>query len=87
MWRTALLGEPGEAFERLVAEARNAGGTLKSGYPEPLKTAPRGVDPGHPRIAWLRWKGVEVYARTDTSGADVAERVRDAWRAGSPLCA
>lgn len=85
-WRAALLDdEAGAAFAEAVAHAARAGGTLKSGYPEPLKTAPRGVDPQHSRIRWLRWKGVEVYGRTDP--LDPAEQVIAAWEAGAPLCA
>jgi len=84
-WRESLLDDrAGGAFAEAVGQATEAGGTLKSGYPEPLKTAPRGVDPLHPRIHWLRWKGVEVYGRAEP--IESAERVVAVWQAGAPLC-
>lgn len=83
-WRAALLDDAtGAAFADAVARATAAGGTLKSGYPEPLVTAPRGVSPEHPRITWLRWKGVEVYGRAEA--LEPAERVVSLWRAGRPV--
>ncbi len=85
-WREALLDDAaGEAFATAVERAEATGGTLKSGYPEPLVTAPRGVSPEHPRIAWLRWKGVEVYGRAEP--ADPAARIAGIWEAGRPVVA
>lgn len=84
-WRAALLDERGEGFARAASAAQAAGGTLKSGYPEPLATAPRGVPRDHPRIAWLRWKGVEVFGRLPHPVDDAAARVSAIWRAGEPV--
>ncbi|WAB80735.1 DUF2461 family protein [Microcella daejeonensis] len=85
-WRAALLDTPGSAFASAVERATAAGGTLKSGYPEPLVRAPRGVDPEHPRIVWLRWKGVEVYGRHAADAPDAAAAIRSTWDAGAEVC-
>ena len=58
---------------------------------ETLKRAPRGVDPGHPRIDLLRHKSVIAWRRHGTpawlsTGAAV-RHVRDDWRAIRPLSA
>lgn len=83
-WRAALLDDTaGVAFADAVARATAAGGTLKSGYPDPLLTAPRGVDPEHSRIGWLRWKGVEVHGRADA--IEPVERITAIWQAGRPV--
>lgn len=85
-WRDALLDdERGTQFADAASRATALGGALKSGYPEPLKSAPRGVSPDHPRITWLRWKGVEVFRRTEP--IDPTAQVIAAWEAGAPLCA
>jgi uncharacterized protein (TIGR02453 family) len=54
-----------------------------------LKRAPRGIDPGHPRVELLRMKGIHV-GRTfgsprwiHTAGA--AERIATAWRDAGPV--
>ncbi len=87
LWREALLDERGDAFASAVEAARAAGGTLKSGYPAPLQRAPRGVDPDHPRIEWLRWKGVEVFGRAPAGHDEPATWVRSTWAAGAPVAA
>lgn len=84
-WRAALLDERGEEFASAVAAAQSAGGTLKSGYPAALHRAPRGVDPDHERIEWLRWKGVEVFGRAETHRGDSDDWVRSIWAAGAPV--
>lgn len=84
-WRAALLDERGEGFASAVAAARSAGGTLKSGYPAALQRAPRGVDPDHVRIEWLRWKGAEVFGRAEAHSGDRARWVQSIWRAGAPV--
>jgi uncharacterized protein (TIGR02453 family) len=54
-----------------------------------LKSAPRGVDPAHPRIALLRHKTLLASTAHGTpawmDGADVAENVREDWRGYRPL--
>lgn len=58
---------------------------------ETLKRAPRGVDPGHPRIELLRHKSVIAWRRHGTpswlSTGAVVRHVRDDWRAIRPLAA
>lgn len=86
LWRAALLDEArGAAFAHAVTAAQAAGGTLKSGYPQPLATAPRGVSPEHARIEWLRWKGVEVFGRVPHPATDAADQVRAIWQAGAAV--
>lgn len=87
-WRAALLDDArGADFTRAVAAAQAAGGTLKSGYPEPLATAPRGVPRDHERITWLRWKGVEVFGRLAHPAEDAAAWTTSIWAAGAPVAA
>lgn len=87
-WRRALLDDAaGDALGQALDEGRALGGTVKSGYPEPLRSAPRGVTPDHPRIWWLRWKGIEVYGRMAEVDSVSAERISRLWDAGAPLCA
>ncbi len=54
-----------------------------------LKTAPRGVDPGHPRIGLMRHRSILASIEHGTPqwlGTDeVVERVRADWRAYRPL--
>ncbi len=58
---------PGTELERIVADLEQAGYDLGG---EQLKTAPRGVDPAHPRIALLRRKWLT--ARRQLSPADAS---------------
>lgn len=58
---------PGAELEGIVADLEAAGYELGG---EQLKTAPRGVDPGHPRIALLRYKWLT--ARRQLSEADAS---------------
>ena len=51
----------GEELVRVIA-AIEAAGVEVSGA-DPLKTAPRGYPPDHPRIALLRYKGVIAWKR------------------------
>lgn len=84
-WRAALMDDRGIDFASAVVASRAAGGTLKSGYPDPLVTAPRGVPADHPRIEWLRWKGVEVFGRLTPSSDDAAAWATSIWQAGLPV--
>src|SRR5439155_17120959 len=54
-FREAVAGRPGATFEKTVADLRAAG--LNVGG-NPLKTAPKGYAPDHPRIEILRWREV-----------------------------
>ncbi len=58
-WREALLdARRGGALGRLVDDLVARGYDLSA--MESVKTAPRGVDPGHPRIALLKMKGLAL---------------------------
>jgi hypothetical protein len=85
-WREAIADDRGAEFARAVDAAARFGGTLKSGYPEPLRRAPRGVDPQHPRIEWLRWKGVEVFGRRSDPDDSPAAWVHEVWAGGDSVC-
>jgi len=62
---------------------------ISTGLEPPLKRAPRGVDPGHPRVTWLRWKGaiaVKTFgAPRWIHTAKAAGRILEAWDAAEPL--
>lgn len=64
---------PGTELEGIVAELREAG--YETGG-EALKTAPRGVDPQHPRIELLRYKWLT--ARRHVEPADAGPTLLDA---------
>lgn len=58
-WRDTLLDpKRGAAMARLVDDLLARGYTTTAG--DALKTAPRGVDPEHPRIALLKQKGLAL---------------------------
>jgi uncharacterized protein (TIGR02453 family) len=58
-YRAALLDDGrGAALAKMVAALEKKGFTATAG--EELKSAPRGVDPEHPRIALLKKKGLVV---------------------------
>ena len=86
-FRTAVADDRrGTDLEKRLA-ALAADGLTVAG--EALRTRPRGYDPGHPRIALLRHKG--LYGRRAWPPDDVLhepgtqERVVTAWRALRPL--
>ena len=63
-WRAAVADDvSGTALTAVLARTQTAGLAPKGGRPVPLVRPPRGVAADHPRVAWLRWKGVEVVAR------------------------
>lgn len=66
-FRSALDdNDTGQAFVSAVAKERAAGVEITEGrYPQ-LSTAPRGFPKDHPRIEWLRAKGVEIPQRLGT---------------------
>lgn len=63
-----LDDKSGGALEKLVATAKKAGLSLDG--MEQLKRAPAGIDPAHPRIELLKFKGLAL------SRTDVPKRVR-----------
>jgi uncharacterized protein (TIGR02453 family) len=71
-----------DAVAPLIADGFELGG-------DTLKTAPRGVDPDHPRIALLRHRSLlvsrEYGAPSWLESDETLERVRDDWRAYRPL--
>lgn len=79
----------GPMLERIVAELASRGIDVEPGGATPLKTAPRGVDPGHPRIGLLRHKGLvamrHLPARPRKIGEAAAEAA-DFWKTCAPLC-
>ena len=85
--RAAIADERrGAELEKLIADLEQGGWTLGG---DTLKTAPRGYDVTHPRIALLRHKtmtlgrsyGFEPVIHT----AELLELVRADWRAATPL--
>jgi uncharacterized protein (TIGR02453 family) len=86
-FREAVLEDrTGRELDEAVSSLR-AGGFEIGG--DTLKTAPRGIDPGHPRIALLRHRSLLASAEHGTPSwletEEVAERVRTDWRAFRPL--
>jgi uncharacterized protein (TIGR02453 family) len=88
-----------ERFRSIVDDGRRASGFTKAvakadagglALPEPeLKRAPKGYEPGHPRIELLRRKSYAVYRR-DPIGPwlhkpEADERVRKGFAAAKPL--
>jgi uncharacterized protein (TIGR02453 family) len=53
----------GEVFVAAVRRSETAGVAVTSGRWDPLKTAPRGFRRDHPRVEWLRARGVEIPQR------------------------
>lgn len=92
-YREAILDEAsGRALVAAIEAVERAGVPVSHGGPDPLKTAPRGVDPDHPRAAWLRWKGCVAVRQIGLDGIGhgsigngVAGTVAEAWRTASPL--
>ena len=85
--RTAIDDDRrGRELEQIVADLTATGWEVGGGR---LKTAPRGWDPGHPRIELLRHKtftvshpyGFDAVIHTP----ELVDRVRDDWRTTAPL--
>ncbi|GAA4390657.1 DUF2461 domain-containing protein [Tsukamurella soli] len=76
----------GGELEKIVARLERKGWELGG---ETLKTAPRGWDVDHPRIALLRHKSLTVgrdYGFGDIIGSpELVEQVRAHWREATPL--
>jgi uncharacterized protein (TIGR02453 family) len=86
-YREAVLDErAGARLEALVAPLTADGFELGG---DQLKTAPRGVDPDHPRIELLRHRSLllsrEYGAPSWLESDEALERVRDDWRAYRPV--
>ena len=86
-YRTAAAdGRKGGQLARVVEGIGRAGYDIAG---EQLKTAPRGVDPNHPRILLLRHKGLVAMAEwpwdRTSRGAAALERVQSMWRTTTPL--
>ncbi len=86
-YREAVLDDDaGDALAGIV-EALGGWGAEIDG--DLLKTAPRGVDPDHPRIGLLRHRSLLASIPHGEpawlGGDDVAEHVREDWRAYRPL--
>ncbi|MFC6153064.1 DUF2461 domain-containing protein [Nocardioides yefusunii] len=85
--REAMVDEEYGAELQALLDGYRADGWEVSG--EQLKTAPRGYDKQHPRIALLRHKQLYVgrpYGfESDALDADLVERVRADWEALRPL--
>ncbi|MGL4340669.1 MAG: TIGR02453 family protein [Rhodoglobus sp.] len=79
----------GAAFIAAIAAAESAGIRVTGGRHKPLTTAPRGYRRDHPRITWLRAKGVEIPNRVGQPewlhGTTAPERVATKLRNGAEL--
>ena len=75
----------GAQLAGILAELEDSGWTVGG---ETLKTAPRGYDVEHPRIALLRHKSLTVGREYGFDpvihSADLVDRVRDDWRTATP---
>ena len=76
----------GAQLAGILADLEGSGWTVGG---ETLKTAPRGYDVEHPRIALLRHKtltvGREYGFDPIIHSPELVDRVRDDWRAASPI--
>ncbi len=79
-------GRHGVELEKIVAKLQRKGWEIGG---ETLKTAPRGWDADHPRIALLRHKSLTVgrdYGFGDIIGSPaLVEQIRTHWREATPL--
>ena len=85
--REAISDEAhGAELAGILGELENAGWKIGG---ETLKTAPRGYDIDHPRIALLRHKSLTVGREYGFDPAihspDLVDRVREDWRAATPF--
>jgi len=86
--RAVLHDRWGGELERVVGDLHARG--LRLGEPA-LRTAPRGVDRDHPRIALLRHRRLAVFERLAPGpwlhGPGARDAIVERWRAAGPLCA
>jgi uncharacterized protein (TIGR02453 family) len=85
--REAIMDDAhGSQLEGILAELEEAGWKVGG---ETLKTAPRGYDVDHPRIALLRHKsltvGREYGFEPVIHSPGLVDRVREDWRAATPF--
>lgn len=90
--RQKLRGDANaQQFLSVVADLKAKGIDLEPGGAAPLKTAPRGFDPAHPMIEYLRWKGIMATKRISVeegvSVTRLAEDVSGFWRKTGALVA
>lgn len=83
-WREAVADERGITLAEAVTYAESRGLTVGPGRAPTLRTAPRGIDPTHPRVGLLRWKGIDASVRV-AADDDAASAVTKAWRDAEPL--
>jgi len=88
-FRDAVVADaPGEQIEALVAEATGRRYTV--GAIDELKTAPRGYDRDHPRIALIRRKGLmlskDFGAPKWIHTKQVEKKVRECWAGARDVC-
>jgi uncharacterized protein (TIGR02453 family) len=85
-YRDAVAGPTGEVLQSVVDRLRRARYEIDG---DVMRTRPRGVDPDHPRIDLLRHRSLVAMRRWEPAawmGTRTAlTRVRDAWRAMTPL--
>jgi uncharacterized protein (TIGR02453 family) len=85
-YRDVVDGPAGAELERVVAQAEASG--LEVGG-DVLATRPRGTPPDHPRLQLLRHRSLVLSQTWEPAPwvhtAKAANKVRDAWRAMSPL--
>ena len=82
-------GRKGAQLDKIAAALRAAKRPISSGGDADLKTAPKGYPKDHPRIEWLRRKGLVVVAEFGTPAwihtARALNKVQDAWSAATAL--
>ncbi len=85
--RAALADDgTGSAFGAAVAEVEASWQAVTPGRFAPLRGTPRGFRADHPRIGWLRWKGVEMPTLLGPLDWGVAAaRAVGAWAAAAPV--
>lgn len=85
-FRMAVAGDTGAELDALLAAAEKARYQIGG---EALKVAPRGYPKDHPRVRWLRHKGVTLGKTFPTARwlhtKAVADRVRAAWNDAADL--
>ena len=85
-FRAAVAGDDGAELDAILAAASKARYQIGG---EALKTAPRGYPKDHPRVRWLRHKGVTLGKTFPIAGwlhtKAVVDRVRAAWSDAADL--
>lgn len=86
-YRASVLGEPGAELAGIVAQL-TAGGYHIGG--DVLKSQPRGVPAGHPRVGLLRHRSMTIHKEFSSEAPWVAtptalDKVREIWQASTPL--